>query len=97
MLETKKLQAMEGGLEPAATQGGAQAGTQGQGKGGARRARGAVGSLKGTALKKYKKDKGAQKLRCFSTPISWAESMPIQYLKFHREPCTRSAGLKVCP
>ena len=62
MLETKKLQAMGGGLEPAATQGGAQAGTQGQGKGGARRARGAVGSLKDTALKKYKKDKGVQKL-----------------------------------
>ena len=35
---------------------------QGQDKGKARRARGAVEPLKGTALKKYKKDKGVQKL-----------------------------------
>ena len=62
VLETKKLQAMEDDLGLAATQGKAQAGIQRQGKEKARRARGAVGPLKGTALKKYKKDKGAQKL-----------------------------------
>ena len=62
VLETKKLQAMEDDLEPAATQGKTQADTQRQDKEKARRARETVESLKDTALKKYKKDKGAQKL-----------------------------------
>ena len=62
MLETKKLQAVEGDLELAATQEKAQADTQRQDKEKARRAREAVESLKDTALKKYKKDKGVQKL-----------------------------------
>ena len=62
VLETKKLQAMEDDLELAATQEKIQADIQRQNKEKTRRARETVESLKDTALKKYKKDKGVQKL-----------------------------------